>query len=175
MAIHPTACLGVDPDTRTDAPTLGYTIGRETRIGPFVSVQRGTNRWTTIGNRCLIMAGAYIAHDCILDDDVTVCANVSLAGHVRVMRGANIGMGAVVHQWVTIGAYAMIGMGAVVVDDVPPGWTVAGSPARIIGPNEVGRERNGIDTSEMDLLRAEWNAARTGKRREAQALAMGWP
>jgi len=53
------------------------------------------------------------------------------------------------HQKTTIGAYAMIGMGSVVVRDVPVGVKVVGNPARMIGMNEVGLERSGVTSEEL--------------------------
>jgi acetyltransferase-like isoleucine patch superfamily enzyme len=50
----------------------------------------------------------------------------------RVGRGASIGSGATVLCGVTIGERALVGAGAVVTRDVPPGATVAGIPARVL-------------------------------------------
>ena len=48
-----------------------------------------------------------------------------------VRRGASIGSGAVIMCGVEIGARAMVGAGAVVTRDVPPGAVVTGNPARV--------------------------------------------
>jgi acetyltransferase-like isoleucine patch superfamily enzyme len=50
-----------------------------------------------------------------------------------VERGASLGSGAVIMGGVRIGAGALVGAGAVVTRDVPPGETVAGVPARVVG------------------------------------------
>ena len=55
---------------------------------------------------------------------------VRLGGAVTVSRGAYVGAGALVRESVTIGAWSLIGMGSLVLHDVPAGEVWAGSPAR---------------------------------------------
>jgi acetyltransferase-like isoleucine patch superfamily enzyme len=50
----------------------------------------------------------------------------------RIQRGAKIGANATLLPGITIGENALVGAGAVVVDDVPAGAVVAGNPARVI-------------------------------------------
>ena len=63
-------------------------------------------------------------------------------------------MGTTVHQRCHIGAYAMIGMQTPVNRDILPFATVAGSPARIIGFNRIGAERNAYEESWMQEMEA---------------------
>jgi acetyltransferase-like isoleucine patch superfamily enzyme len=126
----------------------GCTIGDETRIGPFVEIQRGAS----IGSRCKIQSHTFVCTGVAIDDEVFVGHGVmfindkhprATAGDGRlagdddwvlvptaVERGASIGSGAVVLGGVRIGAGALVGAGAVVTRDVLPGSTVVGSPAR---------------------------------------------
>ena len=60
------------------------------------------------------MRGSHIGHDNRIEDRVTLACNVVLAGFVRVMTGANLGISACVHQYSTIGSFTMIGMGSTV-------------------------------------------------------------
>lgn len=55
----------------------------------------------------------------------------------RVCYGASIGAGAVIMCGITIGEWAMVGAGAVVIEDVPTGATVVGNPARIIKTKDL--------------------------------------
>lgn len=78
---------------------------------------------------------SYVAHDCVIGDFVTFAPGVMCNGNVRVEDHAYIGTGAVLRQGspgkpLIIGAGAVVGMGAVVTKDVPPGVTVIGNPAR---------------------------------------------
>jgi len=126
----------------------GCRIGDETRIGPFVEIQRGAS----IGARCKIQSHTFVCDGVEIGDEVFVGHGVMFvndkfpratneAGEladtddwtllpVRVGSGASIGSGAVVLGGVTIGERAVIGAGAVVTRDVAPGEVVAGVPAR---------------------------------------------
>ncbi|WRH76568.1 MAG: acetyltransferase [Sphingobium sp.] len=78
---------------------------------------------------------SYVAHDCVIGDFVTFAPSVKCNGNVRIEDHAYIGTGAILKQGtpekpLIIGAGAVIGMGAVVTKDVPPGATVVGNPAK---------------------------------------------
>ncbi len=126
----------------------GCTIGADTRIGPFVEIQRGA----VIGERCKIQSHTFVCDGIVIEDEVFVGHGVmfindrfpraATAGgamkaqadwHMQgttVERGAAIGSGAVILAGLRIGAGALVGAGAIVTRDVAPGVTVAGNPAR---------------------------------------------
>ena len=87
---------------------------------------------TIVGRGCIINTGAIVDHECHLDDGVHICPGANLAGCVEVERYAMIGTGAVVLPRIRIGQGAIVGAGAVVVEDVPPHTVVVGNPARVI-------------------------------------------
>jgi acetyltransferase-like isoleucine patch superfamily enzyme len=64
--------------------------------------------------------------------NVTLTAGVSLGGGVTVGEAAYIGMNASVREQRTVGAGCVLGMGAVLISDQPPGTVYAGVPARHI-------------------------------------------
>jgi sugar O-acyltransferase (sialic acid O-acetyltransferase NeuD family) len=84
----------------------------------------------TVGRHVVVMPNAVLTHDDELADYVTVCAAVALAGAVRVGTGAYLGAGSLVRERCTVGARAVLGMGAVAVRDVPAGEVWVGNPAR---------------------------------------------
>jgi UDP-2-acetamido-3-amino-2,3-dideoxy-glucuronate N-acetyltransferase len=129
----------------------GCTIGPQTRIGPFVEIQRDV----VIGARCKISSHSFICTGVTIEDEVFVGHGVvftndlypqaaTSSGAVQgegdwelietvVKRRASIGSNATILAGVTIGTEALIGAGAVVTRDVPDYAVVVGVPARVIG------------------------------------------
>jgi sugar O-acyltransferase (sialic acid O-acetyltransferase NeuD family) len=80
---------------------------------------------------------SYVEHDCVVGDFVTFAPAVKCNGNVRIEDYAYLGAGAVIKQGkpgqpLVIGRGAVVGMGAVVTKDVPPGATVVGNPAKLL-------------------------------------------
>jgi sugar O-acyltransferase (sialic acid O-acetyltransferase NeuD family) len=113
--IHPSAILAPD-----------VAVGPGTFIAAGVCVNTGSR----IGIHAVLNTHCTADHDCLIEDFAFIGPGVSLAGTVRVHRGAFIGAGASIVPNVTIGAGAIVGAGAAVLDDVEPGMTVVGVPAR---------------------------------------------
>jgi acetyltransferase EpsM len=80
-----------------------------------------------------VRGGSEVSHDCTVESFVIVGVNAVVCGYVTVREGAHIAPGAMVIDGVTIGRYSVVGLGAVVIRDVPDGAIVAGNPARIVG------------------------------------------
>lgn len=129
--------------------TLPIKIGENVTLREHVVIQRGASNpyqdgsqrrfyGTQIGDNALIMHGCHIAHDCVIENDVRLSPYVVLGGHTVVLEHANMGIGSITHQGSTIGACAMIGMGAVVINDIPTARTAVGNPARLLGYNDKG-------------------------------------
>lgn len=128
----------------------GCTVGEDTKIGTFVEVQKNAH----IGSRCKISSHTFICEGVTIEDEVFIGHGVMFindpypkattdGGELQteadwkvhptvIKKGASIGSGAVILCNVTVGERATVGAGAVVTKDVPPGSTVAGSPARVL-------------------------------------------
>ena len=122
----------------------GAEIGAECMIGSLVEIQSNV----TIGDRSRIQSHAFICSLVDIGDDVFVSHGAKFVNDVyppsgdsdawegtTVKDGVSIGTNATILP-VTIGEGATIGAGAVVTKDIPPGATVAGNPAEIIGHND---------------------------------------
>lgn len=90
-----------------------------------------------VGAHVAVMPRVVMTHDDVLEDFVTVASGVCLGGGTRVGRGAYVGAGALVRESVTIGAWSLVGMGSVVLRDVPPEQVWIGNPARPLRPVAV--------------------------------------
>ncbi|PKP85263.1 MAG: acetyltransferase [Alphaproteobacteria bacterium HGW-Alphaproteobacteria-2] len=106
-------------------------IGEGAILSPFVTLTSNIR----IGRHFHANIYSYVAHDCVIGDFVTFAPAVKCNGNVVVEDHAYIGTGAILRQGrpgapLTIGRGAVVGMGAVVTKDVPPGVTVMGNPAR---------------------------------------------
>jgi serine O-acetyltransferase len=85
--------------------------------------------------------GLVVGATAVVDDDVSILQDVTLGGtgkeigdrHPKVRRGVMVGAGAKILGNIEIGAGSRIAAGSIVLQPVPPGTTVAGIPARIIG------------------------------------------
>ncbi len=91
----------------------------------------------TIGNHCGIGLDCIIGHDVTVEDHVWLGPRVTILSRVRVKEGATIGAGAVIKDRLTIGKHSLVGLGSVVISDVPDNVTVMGNPARIINRDNL--------------------------------------
>ncbi|MEY9933737.1 sugar O-acyltransferase (sialic acid O-acetyltransferase NeuD family) [Catenulispora sp. GP43] len=84
----------------------------------------------TISRHVAVMPHAVVTHDVVVRDYATLASGVKLGGGVVVDEGAYIGAGAMVREGVRIGAWSQVGMGSVVLQDVPDREVWVGNPAR---------------------------------------------
>jgi len=103
-------------------------LGRGAVVMPGVVVSPNVK----IGDHVLIYANSLIGHDTEIDDYCFVANCVSIGSTVRMKKGAYAGSNSSIKEKVTVGKNSLVGLGAVVVKDVPPGSTVVGNPARVL-------------------------------------------
>lgn len=155
--IYPFATIGHIPQDQKYAGEKTYLeIGDDNKIREYVTMHPGTkagDSLTKVGSRGLFMVGTHIAHDCFIGDDVIFANHATLAGHVIVENNVIIGGLSAVHQFVRIGAHAMIGGMSGVEQDVIPYGIVIGERARLSGLNLVGLKRRGFSQKSISALR----------------------
>lgn len=138
----------------------GCSIGRDTRIGAFVEIQKNA----FIGERCKISSHSFICEGVAIEDEVFVGHGAMFTNDLypratnedgelqtdadwqvirtTVKRRASIGSNATILAGVTIGERALVGAGAVVTRDVPDYAIVAGVPARVVG--DTRKQKPGV-------------------------------
>lgn len=158
--IYPFASIGHRPqDLKYKGEPSRLVIGRENQIREHVTMNPGTEGGgmvTRVGDHCLFMASAHVAHDCILGDNVIMANNATLAGHVHVGEYAFMGGLSAVHQFVRIGKHVMVGGMTGVENDVIPYATVTGNRAHLSGLNLVGLKRRGFSREDIHALRTAY-------------------
>jgi UDP-N-acetylglucosamine acyltransferase len=158
--IFPFAAIGLEPqDLKYRGEPSSLVIGRHNTIREHVTINPGTDGGgmvTRIGDDCLLMVGAHVAHDCQVGDNVIMANNATLAGHVVVAEYARLGGLCAVHQFVRIGRHAMIGGMSGVERDVIPYGQVMGDRARLTGLNIVGMQRAGFSREDIQGLRSAY-------------------
>ncbi len=171
--IHHGAVVGTAPQDlkfRGEATTL--EMGNHTTVREYVTLNRGTSERgkTTIGNHCFIMAYAHVAHDCSVGNNVILANSVNMAGHVVIEDHAVIGGLVPLHQFVRIGAHAMIGGGFRVPKDVPPFILAGQEPLAFQGLNLVGLKRRNFSRESIDLLRRAYQIVYESHLNVSQAI-----
>ena len=141
------AVLGADPqDVKYHGESTWLEVGDETVVREYSTLHRGTEARgkTSVGRRCFLMTYVHVAHDCVLEDEVTIANAAQLSGHVTIEAHATVSGLSAVHQFVRIGTYAYVGGGSRVPQDVPPYTTTVGNPLKLYGLNTVGLTRAGF-------------------------------
>lgn len=155
--LFPFASIGHRPqDLKYHGEASTLEIGTHAMIREYVTVQPGTEHGgmiTKVGNHCLLMASAHVAHDCTIGNRVILGNNVMMAGHCTVEDHVIVSGGSAAHQYVRIGEHAFVGGLSGVENDVIPYGMVVGNRAYMGGLNIVGLRRRGFDREEMHTIR----------------------
>ena len=113
-------------------PAATVAAGVVPGAGTVVMAGAVVNPGSRIGENVILNTRSGVDHDCVLGDFVHLAPGAVLGGWVTVGAGAWIGIGAVVRDRVTIGPESLVGAGAVVLTDLPGGVVAYGVPARIV-------------------------------------------
>ena len=151
------ASLGAVPqDKKYAGEPTELVIGDRNVIREFCTFNigvPGAGGITRVGSDNWIMAYTHIAHDCRVDNHTTLANNTTLAGHVHLADWVTIGGLTGIHQFVSIGAHAMVGFASAVSQDVPPFMLVDGNPLAVRGLNIVGLRRRGFSATRVRVIK----------------------
>ncbi|MBL8301219.1 MAG: acyl-ACP--UDP-N-acetylglucosamine O-acyltransferase [Ideonella sp.] len=147
---------GMPQDMSHGGEVTELHIGDRNTIREFCTLNTGTFKEegiTRVGSDNWIMAYVHIAHDVQLGSHTILANNATLAGHVRVGDWAVVGGLSGVHQFVHVGAHAMIGFQGHVAQDVAPFMTVDGNPLATRAVNLTGLKRRGFSAERIAVIR----------------------
>jgi len=151
------ASIGAAPqDMKYRGEPTRLVIGDRNTFREFVTVNTGTVQdegVTRVGDDNWVMAYVHIAHDVRLGSHCVLANNATLAGHVHVGDWATVGGLSGVHQFVKIGAHAMIGFQAHVAQDVPPFITADGHPLAARAINLTGLKRRDFSAGRITAIK----------------------
>lgn len=156
-AIFPFASIGHAPqDLKFAGEKSSLTIGEDNVIREHVTMNPGTEGGgllTSVGDRCLFMAGSHIAHDCHVGNNVIFANNATAAGHCVISDFVIMGGFSGLHQFVRVGAYAFVGGMSGIENDLIPFGMAIGNRAYLSGLNLVGLKRQGFEREKIHELR----------------------
>lgn len=119
--VHPTAVIASD-----------VRLGQ----GSMICAGAVVNTGTVIGDGAILNTSCTVDHHNIIEDFAHLAPGVHLGGDVHVGEGTLVGIGSVVIPRCSVGKWAVIGGGAVVIKDIPSYVTAVGVPARIVKRSE---------------------------------------
>ena len=165
--IFPGAVIGEIPqDLKFKGEETRLVIGQRNRIREGVTMNTGTEGGggvTTVGDDCLFMTGAHVAHDARVGSRVIVANQGAIAGHCVIEDDVIIGGLSGIHQWVRVGKGAIIGAVCMVTNDVIPYGLVQGPRGTLDGLNLVGLKRRGVAREDITALRAAFQMLAQGE------------
>jgi UDP-N-acetylglucosamine acyltransferase len=146
--IFPFASIGTAPQhVRYAGEETRLEIGRDCVIREYATASPGTvagGGLTRIGDGCMLMMGAHVAHDCQVGDGAMLVNNATLGGHC------------------VVGEHAIVGGMAGVDRDVIPYGMVLGDRAYLNGLNIVGMKRHDMPRRQIHAMRSAYQRLFSG-------------
>ena len=150
--IYPFVSINEPQDLKYNGEETSLVIGDNNKIREYVTINPGTiggGGKTIIGNSCLFMISAHVAHDCHVGDNVIIANNVPLGGHAIIEDNVVIGGNSAVQQFTRIGKMAMIGGMTGVLHDVIPYGLSTGNRNSLQGLNLIGLRRAKFENKDI--------------------------
>jgi UDP-N-acetylglucosamine acyltransferase len=167
------AVIGAPPQDYAWTPDResSVIIGDDNLIREYATIHRGTEDGTetVVGSRNFLMCGVHLGHNVRLEDHIVIANNCLLAGGVQVGERAFLGGGSVFHQFMRIGAFAMVKGGCRFGKDIPP-FLIATGENGVAGLNIVGLRRNNFNREERREVKEAFRLLYKSGRNVSQAL-----
>ena len=169
------AVLGVQSqDLKDKNEPTELIIGNSNTIREFATIHLSTNlnSPTKIGDNCLIMSYAHIAHDCQIGNNVILANAVNLAGYVKIDDFAIIGGLSAVNQFTKIGTHSFVGGCSAVKKDIAPFTRGTGNPYKTVGINSVGLSRKGFSNLRISQIKKFFKDFYYSQKTFTQSIAL---
>jgi UDP-N-acetylglucosamine acyltransferase len=169
------ASLGTPPQSvhyKGEDTTL--TIGADCDIREHVTMNIGTagSGGTKVGDRCMLMVGAHVGHDCTVGNDVVFANNATLGGFAQIGDYVFLGGLCAVHQFARVGEQAIVGGLAGVTNDIIPYAAVIGHRGKLAGLNRIGLKRRGFSNAEIQNVYRAYRGIFFGSGKLSDRVAM---
>jgi UDP-N-acetylglucosamine acyltransferase len=173
---HPFCAVGISPqDLKYQGEPTETVLGDGNTIRESVTVSRGTTGGggvTRIGSNNLLMTCVHIGHDSQVGSHCILANAATLAGHVTIEDYVTLGAFSPVHQHCVVGAYAFIGGGTIVTQDVLPfSLTSSRRENKAFGINKIGLARRGFTPERLQTLQKAFRMLLAAKLNTTQAIA----
>ncbi|MFA7658892.1 MAG: acyl-ACP--UDP-N-acetylglucosamine O-acyltransferase [Candidatus Gastranaerophilaceae bacterium] len=171
--ISPFATIGTPPqDLGYKNEPTNVIVGKNCLIKENVTINRasGEGNSTIVGDKCLLMVGAHVAHNCKLEDEVILANLVTLGGHVQVGFGAFIGGMGVYHQNIRIGKMCIISGFSAARQDILPYSKNDGCPASATGLNVIALKRRGFSQEDRTIMNEAFKLLTSPEYNTSQAI-----
>lgn len=153
--IYQYSIIGADPqDFRWKKQASYCSIGDNNVIRENVIINRGFNseKGTTIGNDCFIMAAVHIGHDTVIEGKSVLGNSVVIAGETRVGKCCILSSSVMLHENSHVGDWVLIKGGCRISGNVPPFVIMAHNPASYFGVNAFVLRKHGYSEEQIDNI-----------------------
>lgn len=172
--ISPFSSIGTPPqDLGYKGEPTKVIVGKNCLIKENVTINRAANSGdltTRIGDKCLLMVGSHVAHNCQVADEVIMANLVTLGGHVHVGYGAFIGGMSVFHQNIRIGELSIISGFSAARQDILPYSKGEGRPPYPCGTNVVALKRRGVSQEDRTTINEAFKLLISPEYNTSQAI-----
>jgi len=160
-------------DKKYNGEPTRLEIGNNNTIRECATLQRGTvqDRGTTsVGDGNLFMAYTHVGHDSIVKNNCVFANSATIAGHVIIGNGVILGGFSGIHQFCSVGDFAMSAMCSAVNMDIPAFVRVQGNMASVQGMNMEGMKRQGYPKETIQMLQKAYKLVYRENLRLAEAI-----